>query len=246
MADDGRGLRFGSVASLYDQYRPPPPSQAADILGDLRGLDVLEVGAGTGIWTRLLVDLGASVTTVEPDDDMRAVLEQRSPSVTSLAGSAEQLAFADSSFDAALVSSAWHWFEQPDATNELARVLRDGAKLFVLWNGFSRDVAWLRGLTELRESPNDHHARPRGWRATFPAAGDFADPVDVELDWTWTRTTDQLLSVFGTYSGTLVKSDEERAAMERELRRRIDEVAVNGVVAVPMTLRGTVATRSAR
>lgn len=173
MADDGRGLRFGSVASLYDQYRPPPPSQAADILGDLRGLDVLEVGAGTGIWTRLLVDLGASVTTVEPDDDMRAVLEQRSPSVTSLAGSAEQLAFADSSFDAALVSSAWHWFEQPDATNELARVLRDGAKLFVLWNGFSRDVAWLRGLTELRESPNDHHARPRGWRATFPAAGDF-------------------------------------------------------------------------
>jgi SAM-dependent methyltransferase len=152
----------------------------------------------------------------------------------------------DASFDAALVSSAWHWFEQPAATNEIARVLRDGARLFVLWNGFSRDVAWLQRLTELRENPNDVNARPRGWRAAFVEGGDFVDPVDVDLNWTWTRTTDQLFAVFGTYSGTIVKSDEERITMEAELRRRIDDVATNGVVEVPMTLRGTVVTRSAR
>jgi flagellar basal body-associated protein FliL len=70
--------------------------------------------------------------------------------------------------------------------------------------------------------------------------------VDVDLNWTWTRTTDQLFAVFGTYSGTIVKSDEERITMEAELRRRINDVATNGVVEVPMTLRGTVVTRSAR
>jgi SAM-dependent methyltransferase len=243
---DGRGLLFGTVAQEYDQYRPSPPPDVSSILGDLRGVELVEIGAGTGLWTRYLDERGAVVTPIEPDDAMRAVLIARSPHVSALAGSAEQLPLPDASFDAALVSSAWHWFEQPAATNEIARVLRDGARLFVLWNGFSRDVAWLQRLTELRENPNDVNARPRGWRAAFVEGGDFVDPVDVDLNWTWTRTTDQLFAVFGTYSGTIVKSDEERITMEAELRRRINDVATNGVVEVPMTLRGTVVTRSAR
>ena len=59
------------------------------------------------------VDSGRNVTAVEPDDAMRAVLERRSPDVRALAASAEALPFDDANFDAVLVSSAWHWFEQP-------------------------------------------------------------------------------------------------------------------------------------
>ncbi len=246
MANDGRGLRFGSVAQQYDRFRPPPPREAAGLLGDLTGLDVLDVGAGTGLWTRLLVELGGSVTAVEPDGEMRAVLERRSPQVRSLAGSAESLPVRDASFDVVVVSSAWHWFDQPAATNEMARVLRDNARLFVLWNGFSRNVAWLSRLTELRENPRDPNARARGWSAVFADDAPFVDPLDVEVDWMWTRTVEQLFAVFATYSGAIVKSDEDRLAMEVELRRRINEVAVNGVLEVPMTLRGTIAARSAR
>jgi ubiquinone/menaquinone biosynthesis C-methylase UbiE len=244
--DDGRGLRFGSVAQQYDRFRPSPPREFAGLLGDLTGLDVLEVGAGTGLWTRFLVELGGSVTAVEPDGEMRAVLERRSPHVRSLAGSAESLPVRDASFDVVVVSSAWHWFDQPAATSEMARVLRDNAQLFVLWNGFSRKVPWLNRLTELRENPRDPKARPRGWSAVFADEGLFLDPLDVEVDWTWTRTVEQLFAVFATYSGAIVKSDEDRLAMEVELRRRINELAVNGVLEVPMTLRGTIATRSAR
>lgn len=246
MSGDGRGLRFGSVAEEYDRYRPTPPHQVAALLGDVGGLRVLEVGAGTGIWTRFLIELGASVTVVEPDDDMRAVLERRSATVTALAGTAENLPVDDASFDAALVSSAWHWFAQPDATHELARVLRDGARLFVLWNGFSRDVDWVRQLTALRENPDDPNARPRGWGATFDSDSGFVVVNDVRIDWTWTRTPEQLLRVFSTYSGSIVKSDRERESMQAQLRRRIHDVARNGVVEVPMTLRGTIAARSAR
>jgi len=158
---DGRGLRFGTVAEQYDLYRPPPPREVEAIFGDLRGSAVLEVGAGTGKWTRLLLELGATVTVVEPDDDMRTVLVRRSPEAHTLKGVAEDLPVDDASFDAALVSSAWHWFEQPAAINEMARVLRDGGALFVLWNGFSRDVPWLDELTALRERPDDVHKRPR-------------------------------------------------------------------------------------
>ena len=130
-------MRFGSVAEEYDLYRPAPPALVATVLGDVRGLDVLEVGAGTGKWTRLLLELGAKVTVVEPDDDMRAVLVRRSPEGQTMKGAAEALPLGDATFDAVLVPSAWHWFEQPAATHEMARVLRDGGSLFVLWNGFS-------------------------------------------------------------------------------------------------------------
>jgi SAM-dependent methyltransferase len=243
---DGRGLRFGTVAEQYDLFRPSPPPEVADVLGDLRGLDVLEVGAGTGKWTRLLIELGADVTVVEPDDDMRAVLVRQSPEVHPLKGAAEALPLEDASFDAVLVSSAWHWFEQPAATDEMARVLRDGGPLFVLWNGFSRDVAWLDEVTALRERPDDEHKRPRGWGVDFTKVPAFDFVADVTLDWTWTRSIDEMVSLFGTYSGAIIRSDDERDVMEREVRRRLEEVAAAGVVEVPMTVRGTVARRRPR
>lgn len=246
MTYDGRGLRFGGVAEQYDLFRPAPPIAVGAVLGDLDGADVLEVGAGTGKWTRLLLELGAVVTVVEPDDDMRAVLERRSPEVRTLKGAAESLPVNDASFDAVLVSSAWHWFEQPAATNEMARVLRDRGSLFVLWNGFSREVPWLVELTALRETPDDPRKRPRGWRAEFDSESPFDIEADVEVDWMWTRSIDEIVSLFGTYSGAIIKSEEDRHQMEIDVRDRLEAVAVDGVVEVPMTVRGTIARRRAR
>jgi SAM-dependent methyltransferase len=243
---DGRGLRFGSVAEQYDLYRPSPPPEVADIFGDLHGRDVLEVAAGTGKWTRRLITLGATVTIVEPDDDMRAVLVRRSPEVRALAGAAEALPVDDASFDDVLVSSAWHWFEQPAATNEMARVLRDDGHLYVLWNGFSRGVAWLDAITALRERPDDEHKRPRGWGAEFSLDSVFVIESTVTLGWTWTRTVDELVAVFGTYSGAIIRSDDERSVMEDEVRAALEARALDGVVDIPMTVRGTVARRGAR
>jgi SAM-dependent methyltransferase len=239
-------MRFGSVAEEYDLYRPAPPALVATVLGDVRGLDVLEVGAGTGKWTRLLLELGANVTVVEPDDDMRAVLVRRSPEVQTLKGAAEALPLGDATFDAVLVPSAWHWFEQPAATHEMARVLRDGGSLFVLWNGFSRDVAWLTPLVELRDRPDDDGKRPRGWAADLGIKGDFDVESQVELDWTWTRSIDEVVSLFSTYSGMIIRGEAERREVSAEIRRGFDEVAVDGLVELPMTVRGTVARRRAR
>ncbi len=243
---DGRGLRFGSVAEQYDRYRPSPPPEVSAIFGDLHGVDLLEVGAGTGKWTRLLITLGATLTIVEPDDDMRAVLVRRSPEVRALRGTAEALPLDGELFDAVLVSSAWHWFEQPAASDEMARVLRDDGRLFVLWNGFSNGIPWLDEITALRERPDDEHKRPRGWGADFGPEGDFVIESEVEVDWAWTRSVDELVSAFGTYSGVIIRGDEERREMEREVRRRLEERAVKGVVDIPMSVRGTVARRKAR
>jgi ubiquinone/menaquinone biosynthesis C-methylase UbiE len=243
---DQRARSFGAIAEQYDAFRPGPPSEAAALLGDLRALKVLEVAAGTGLWSRFLVELGAELTVVEPDDEMRAVLERQSPQVRSLVGTAESLPAADASFDVVVVSSAWHWFSQPEATHEMARVLRGGGRLFVLWNGFSKDVAWVDELARLRNSEGDPQIRPRGWTAAELAGDLFHDVTDVIIDWTWRRSTEEMVSLFGTYSGVIVRSDEERRSINHTLRSRLAELTLNDVLDVPMTLRGTSATRSAR
>jgi SAM-dependent methyltransferase len=246
LADDGRGLKFGTVAEQYDRYRPGPPESAVALAGDLRGLEVLEVGAGTGKLTRFLTGLGASLSVVEPDDEMRKVLARRSPEAHVLVGQAESVPAPDASFDAVFSSSAWHWFKQPDATNELARVLRDNGALSVWWNGFSRDVPWMVELTRMREREDDPNRRPRGWRAELDPDGPFTDPHDFSLDWNWPRTVDEVVGNFGTYSGAIIQGDDARRGLEERVRVRLDELFGDGEIILPMTLRGTTARRRPR
>jgi len=246
VSDDGRGLKFGTVAELYDLYRPSPPDEAHELAGDLAGLEVLEVGAGTGKLTRFLLALGARMTVIEPDEEMLKVLVRQSPEVTVLKGRAESVPVADATFDVAFSSSAWHWFTQPDATREMARVLRDDGRLHVWWNGFSRDVPWMVALTELRQPVDERGARPRGWRANLDVTDDFVDIEDFSLDWTWTRTTDQVVGNFSTYSGVIIQSDEQQRARAHQVRAFVEDLFPDGVVELPMTLRGTFARRRPR
>jgi SAM-dependent methyltransferase len=246
VSDDGRGLKFGTVAENYDLYRAAPPAEAATLVGDLRGLEVLEVGAGTGKLTRFLLDLGAQVSVIEPDEEMRRVLLRRSPNVTVLLGRAESIPTEAASFDAVFSSSAWHWFIQPDATIEMARVLRDDGTLHVWWNGFSRADPWWVELTALRHGGDDTGARARGWRASLDPDGPFVDVEDFELHWTWLRTIEELVAHFRTYSGAIIRSEADQRVMANEVRTRLTERFGDGVVPVPMTLRGTTSQRRPR
>jgi SAM-dependent methyltransferase len=246
MSDDGRGLRFGTVAEEYDKYRPGPPEAASSLLGDLEGREVLEVGAGTGKLTRFLLSHGALLSIIEPDDDMRKVLLRRSPGVRVLQGTAESVPEADMSFDAVFSSSAWHWFRQPDATNELGRVLRDNGVLNVWWNTFDRDDPWMAEFANLRDAPSDTRARERARNVTFDPDGPFIDVEDFTLSWTWTRSIDEVVGNFGTYSGAIIRNDDERRLLAQQVREEVSERFPDGVVELPMTLRGTTAQRRPR
>jgi SAM-dependent methyltransferase len=246
MSDDRRGLRFGTVAEEYDKFRPDPPEAASSLVGDLSGRDVLEVAAGTGKLTRFLLGLGAQLTVIEPDDDMRKVLLRHSPGVRVVVGTAESVPEPDASFDAVFSSSAWHWFRQPDATNELGRVLRDNGVINVWWNSFDTEVPWMGELALLRERPGDESIRDRSHRAMFDPAGPFVDVEDFLLEWTWTRSIDDVVGNFGTYSGAIIRSDEERRHLAQRVREALTERFENGVVELPMALRGTTARRRPR
>ena len=242
---DGRGRLFGTVAELYDRYRPDPPEGLAAYLGDLSGRRVLDVGAGTGKLTRFLLARRARVCAVEPDDAMRSVLLARSPGVEAVAAPAEALPFAEGSVDLVASCSAWHWFGHPAAERESARVLRDDGRLVVAWNGLSRTEGWVRDLVARRERDDDPDRRPRGSHADL-SAGPFEDVADFELDWVWRRSVAELVAFFATYSGSLARPEHERRGLFDAVAAEAAARAVEGVVEVPMSLRGTIARRIAR
>jgi hypothetical protein len=88
--------------------------------------------------------------------------------------------------------------------------------------------------------------RPRSWTAPELFEGSFVEVTDVSIDWTWRRTTDEVVKLFGTYSGVSTRTETERAEIGSTLRELLAQVTVDDVVDIPMTLRGTVATRSVR
>src|SRR5262245_56573976 len=141
-----RARSFGAHAADYAEHRPAYPADGIRwALGASRRPveDVLDLAAGTGKLTAGLLPLAASVTAVEPDDGMRALLESQFPQVTTMAGTAEEIPLPSASVDAVVVGQAFHWFDRDRALDEIARVLRPGGGLGALWNGEDDSVEWV-------------------------------------------------------------------------------------------------------
>jgi ubiquinone/menaquinone biosynthesis C-methylase UbiE len=124
-----------------------------DSLGIEEGLHVLDLGAGTGIFTGQLVPFCANITAVEPTPGMRKVLSERLPSVRVLDGRDAAIPLLDASVDCVVVAQAFHWFDAPVALQEIHRVLVDGGRLGVLWNERDESVPWVAELGEAMRWP---------------------------------------------------------------------------------------------
>lgn len=133
---------FTGLANDYSQHRPDYcPSVLKALLGLLDKLttevDFVDVGAGTGIWTRMVHNAGVnSVTAVEPNEDMRnnGIADSQHTSVRWLAGSAEATGLPSGSADWLSMASSFHWANFDTATREFHRVLRPGGRFTALWN----------------------------------------------------------------------------------------------------------------
>jgi SAM-dependent methyltransferase len=118
----------------YERGRPGWPAQVATVADVPAWASVLELGAGTGKLTRLLVRQFGRVIAVEPDEAMRRLLVSLCPEAEIRAGSAEMIPLADSSVDAVFAAEAFHWFDGEHALAEIERVLLPRGALILMWN----------------------------------------------------------------------------------------------------------------
>ena len=157
-ASDARRTSFGTLVDpgRYDSVRPDYPVAAvAWMLGDPRAaLRVLDLAAGTGKLTRVLLDLGHEVVAVDPSGPMLEELGSGGADAAAsrpevLRGSAEDVPLPASCVDAVTVGQAWHWVRPQAAAVEVARVLRPGGVLGLAWNSRDTTVGWVAELDAL-------------------------------------------------------------------------------------------------
>jgi SAM-dependent methyltransferase len=214
-------MSFGAIAGDYDRVRPGPPPEAVDwLLPDGRDV-VVDLAAGTGLLSRALTGKAGHVIAVEPDDRMRAVLATRSPGVEVLAGRGEAIPLPDASADAVLVQSAWHWLDPDRAVPEVARVLRNGGRLGVIWTHRDPSTPWLRadewflGSDQATQAGNGADRAGLVWdgrQVTLPDPGLFENIETAAFRFSRRMTVPDLVDWLTTYSRVITASDEVKAA----------------------------------
>ncbi|WP_420713979.1 class I SAM-dependent methyltransferase [Arthrobacter sp. H14-L1] len=229
-------------AVLHDAVRP---DWSAEVVSWLLGspppgnrLEVLDLGAGTGLGTRTIATLGHAVTAVDTDQDMLSILRkvrhQLPPRIaghiTTASGSAERIPLEDQSVDAITCLQAWHWVDPERATSECDRVLKPNGMLGMAWHTWDRTDEWVRALAAIVEpegAPVDQtHSVPREFaeRGTF-ARKDFSFNYELQVE--------QLVQLASSWAFVAQRSDQRAVLAEI---RCLGELAVSldtGVLRFP-------------
>jgi len=142
-------LSFGGVADAYARARPTYPREAAAWLVGAERCNVLELGAGTGLLTEQLRGLRHRVLATDPSEPMLRHLLHRLPGTPAALAGAERIPMRARSVDAVLAAQSFHWFDLDRALPEIARVLRPGGHLSLVWNLRNEKIPWVRKLGTL-------------------------------------------------------------------------------------------------
>jgi SAM-dependent methyltransferase len=251
---------FGQVASQYERFRPGPPVAAVDWLLPAPVIRVVDLGAGTGALTRLLVDKADEVVAVEPDDRMLAILVERVPGVRALSGRGESIPLPDGCAEAVLASTSWHWMDPVATLREVDRVLTPNGVLGVMWTGpdpegafFTQAQALLAeqvGTSDGAGSSDDGQASVAGLMGDalrpastleIPPGVPFDPPEHEVFIWDVALDADDLIGLLGTLSWVIGLSDPDRDHLVDEARRLLrDLLGIEGDVTVDVAFRSDV------
>jgi SAM-dependent methyltransferase len=217
---------FTAGADAYERGRPSYPPEAITLLSaELElgpGRRVLDLGAGTGKMTALLVATGADVVAVEPVAAMRERLMARLPTVQTLDGTAEVIPLPDGSVDAVVVAQSFHWFEAPIALAEIARILRPRGGMAVVWNSRDMRTPWVAQINELIRWNSGaiptYDAGDEDWEEVIARCGAFSAVQLRELPYEQVVDEDTLVDRVASTSYVATMPEAERAALFAEVR----------------------------
>lgn len=233
---------FEASVDRYERGRPSYPGDAVSFL--VRELaiapdrDVVELGAGTGKLTELIVPTGARIVAVEPVAAMREALERNCPTLTAVDGTAEQIPLPDASADAVVAAQSFHWFDGDRALPEIHRVLRPEGRLGLIWNVRDEASDWSEKLTAIfdRLAGEGPRYRDMHWREPFTHTELFS-PLLHQLAYHVHEVTreeflDRVLSV--SYVASAPRDERERVIREAtELMNADPELAGRDRIVMP-------------
>jgi len=231
--------RFSSRVEKYVQYRPSYPSAAIDYLvnelGVKPGTEVADIGAGTGIFSKLLLERGVRVTAVEPNREMRAAAMQELGGHRNLqvvAAAAEETGLPAQSVDFIVCAQAFHWFDRPRAHAEFTRLLRPGGKVILVWNSrLSHGTDFLEGYEQLLHTYATDYGEVNHRNLDAEALAAFFRPGEMRT----ARFANQQLLDFTGLSGRLESSsyaptpgDPQYEAMMAGLKQLFERTQQDG------------------
>jgi SAM-dependent methyltransferase len=207
-----RSLSFGAEAAAYERGRPSYPPEAIDWLLPEQARDVLDLGAGTGKLTTRLVERGLNVSAVDPIPEMLELLSNSLPDTPALLGTAEEIPLPDDSVDAVLVAQAWHWFDPELAVKEVARVLRPGGRLGLVWNSRDERLGWVKDLGRIigREDAQSN--------ATTTLPDVFTGVEHHRVEWTNYLTPQALIDLVASRSYCITSPEKVRTRTLEQVR----------------------------
>ena len=237
-----RALSFGQVAEDYEATRPgwplEPFTQVLEHFRVRERPDVVDIAAGTGKVTRTLARFAGTIVAVEPDPELRALMQRVLPEVEVLAGTAEELPLAPGSRDVACAGQAFHWFDLDRAFAEIARVLRPGGIVIAGWNVPTDDGSWYDAVIEYLETKNPAHlpASDRDWQAALASPSGYEGFYEATFRHEQPCSYDAFARLLGTQSAIARLAPERRAALIEEARAVAVEQGAfdaNGLAAIP-------------
>jgi ubiquinone/menaquinone biosynthesis C-methylase UbiE len=196
----------------YERVRPGYPAESVDWLVPADARSAVDVGAGTGKFTRELVRRCPEVIAVDPSKDMLSVLGRHLPDVARVHGTAEASGLGTASVDVVAIAQAWHWCDPASASAEAARILVPGGVFGLIWNQLDVSVPWVHRLSRIMHAGDVFRPSYR------PVLGPcFSEPESTVVAWTQSLPVPDVVELARSRSYYQNASASVRAKVEANL-----------------------------
>ncbi len=219
---------FQAACDVYERARPDYPVAAVEFMIAALGIDstatVVELGAGTGKFTRMLASMTAApVIAVEPIENMRCRLHALLPAVSVLDGTAEAIPLEAATADVVVAAQAFHWFDGPRALAEIARVLKPAGRIGLIWNIRDESVGWVARMTDIvdRHGLAIPQYKSMGWKRAFDESAVFSEPTARSFRHSQTVDLQMLLDRVASISFIAALPQSDRQAVLDEVARLV-------------------------
>jgi len=244
--------KFDGIGEKYAQYRPDYPKEFIDYLyadvGVSKKSVIADIGSGTGILTKQLLDKGSRVFAIEPNDDMRAIAETYLSGYcdfVSVSGSAENTSLDAGSMDFITVAQAFHWFDRQRFKMESRRILSSDGKVILVWNTRDETSELVRENDSVLRKfcPNfkGYSDGTRGEENSGDFSNYFAGDYSIKVfrnDLTFDEPKFIGRNLSGSYA--LKESDGDYSAYVNELKVLFRKYSKNGLLIMPNLTRSYV------